>query len=135
MVTAVSGNTLTLEDPLVWSYNLNPRLKALVVRGMRWSGIEDLTVSGDASYTGYMISYWSSYASWVKNVELTGGKSNAMLSLYRSLRTEIRDSYLHDTLSTTDGYGILTFLDRVATAPEPRGLQSRIIFLKVCGTP
>ena len=75
---------------------------------MKYSGVEDLTIDVDASYTGMMIYYWYTYASWVKNVELAGGDGNQMIYLYDGLRNEVRDCYLHDTDSTTDGYGILT---------------------------
>lgn len=75
MVTAVNGNILILEDPLVWNFSLNPRFKADTSRGMRWSGIEDMTITADALYAGYMVQFWNTYATWVKNVEMSGGKA------------------------------------------------------------
>ncbi len=71
MVTAVDGTTIRFEDPLVWSFTLNPRCRPSRRRGMSWCGVEDLTITAGSSYRGGMIKYWHAYASWVKNVETT----------------------------------------------------------------
>jgi hypothetical protein len=75
---------------------------------MSWSGVENLTVSADESYSGSMIQFWNTYASWIRHVETAWGNGNEHIFLYGCLRNEVRDSYIHDTYSTTDGYGILT---------------------------
>jgi hypothetical protein len=108
MVTGVSGNTLQLEDPLVWDFNVNPRLKPETLRGMRWSGIEDLTITADSSFGGEFIQLWKTYATWIKNVETAWGNGNSHIQLHSCLRSDVRDCYIHDTFSTSDGYGILT---------------------------
>jgi peptidoglycan hydrolase-like protein with peptidoglycan-binding domain len=107
MVTAVNGSTVTFEDPLIWDFTLNPRFKYNLYSMVKRSGIEDLTIDADASYSGSMIKFTYTYATWVKNVELKGGTGNDMVGLYVTLRNEIRDSYFHDSFSTSDGYGIL----------------------------
>ena len=55
-----------------------------------------------------MIQFWNTYASWIRHVETAWGNGNEHIFIYGCLRNEIRDSYIHDTYSTTDGYGILT---------------------------
>jgi hypothetical protein len=49
MVTAVEGTTVRFEDPLVWTFNLNPRCRPARGRCMRWCGIEDLTITAGSS--------------------------------------------------------------------------------------
>lgn len=118
MVTAVNGTTIQFEDPLVWNFTLNPRCKHEVPgRGMSWSGVEDLTISADSTYGGGMIQFWNAYACWIKHVETAWGNGNEHIFLYGDLRCEVRECYIHDTYSTTDGYGILT----VAGYGGPRG--------------
>ncbi len=110
IVTAVNGNTIEFEDPLVWSFTLNPRFRIQNLPGMRWCGVEDLTVRADETYGGSMIQFWNAYASWIRNVETAWGNGNEHIFLFGSLRCEVRDSYVHDTHSTTDGYGIVTMM-------------------------
>jgi hypothetical protein len=75
---------------------------------MSWSGVEDLTISADSTYGGGMIQFWNAYASWIKNVETAWGNGNEHIFLYGCLRCDVRECYIHDTYSTTDGYGIET---------------------------
>lgn len=108
MVTAVNGTTIQIEDPLVWDFTLNPRFRYGIVPGMKWSGVEDLTIRADSLYDGGMIKFNTSYACWIKNVEMDGGNGNEDIYLYGDLRSEVSGCYIHDSYSTTDGYGILT---------------------------
>jgi hypothetical protein len=108
MVTAVDGSTVEFEDPLVWSFTLNPRCRPAVGRGVTRCGVEDLTITGGPGYGGSMIQFWNAYASWIKGVETAWGNGNEHIYLYGDLRCEVRDSFIHDTYSTTDGYGIVT---------------------------
>jgi hypothetical protein len=118
IVTAVNGSTAEFEDPLVWDFTLDPRCKHEVPgRGMSWCGVEDLTISADSTYGGSMIQFWNAYASWVKNVETAWGNGNEHIFLWGCLRCDIRECYIHDTYSTTDGYGIVT----MAGYGGPRG--------------
>lgn len=111
LVTSVSGNTITIEDPLVWDYTISPQLKYTSNYGMRKSGVEDLTIRVAPAYDGNMLKYWYAYASWIKNVETIGGDTNAHINLMFDLRNEVRDSYIHDSTSYSDGYGIETLAD------------------------
>ncbi len=108
MVTAVNGNTISFEDPLIWDFTNNPRFKYSLYPIVRLVGIEDLSIKPNSSYGGTMINYAYGYGLWVKNVELSGGIGNSMINITMVLRSEIRDSYIHDSLSSSDGYGILT---------------------------
>lgn len=108
MLTGVSGNAVQLEDPLVWTLSLNPRFRYMPNQGLRWSGVEDLTIEAGSTYGGSMIQFWNAYASWIKGVETAWGNGNEHIFLYGCLRCEIRNCYIHDTYSTTDGYGVLT---------------------------
>jgi hypothetical protein len=111
IVTAVNGTTISFQDPLVWDFTLNPRLKYWN-GGMRFGGVENLTISADAANGARELVLFSrSYASWIKNVETVGGDNNSHIALMAALRTEIRDSYIHDSYSTADGYGIQTFFN------------------------
>jgi chitodextrinase len=122
MVTAVNGNTVEIEDPLVWTFDKNPRFRSAKSQGVSWIGIEDLTITADASRSGSMIQFSNAYASWIKNVETAWGNGNCHIYLYSCLRCEVRDSYIHDTHSTTDGYGILTMMGYGSgTGGTPRG--------------
>jgi hypothetical protein len=97
-----------IEDPLVWDFSIQPRVRPYLSRGVESCGVEDLTIAAGASYGGSMIQFWNAYGSWIKNVETAWGNGNEHIYLFGSLRCEVRDSYIHDTHSTTDGYGIVT---------------------------
>ncbi len=105
MVTSVSGNTVELEDPLVWNFSRNPQLRFHSQECMRWCGIEDLTIKADTEFRFHLIRLWNTYAFWIRNIETIGGKyftdgsDTVHVSLYGCLRSELRDSYLHDAPS------------------------------------
>ena len=63
-----AGATIRFEDPLVWGFTLNPRCRPSRGQGMRWCGVEDLTISAGATYSGSVIRFCDAYASWIKNV-------------------------------------------------------------------
>jgi hypothetical protein len=104
----VTGTTIEFEDPLVWGFDLDPRCRYQTNPGITWTGVEDLTIRAGPTYGGSMIQLWNAYASWIRNVETAWGNGNEHVFLYGCLRCEVRDSYIHDTHSTTDGYGIMT---------------------------
>ena len=108
LVTAVNGTTVQFEDPLVWGFDKSPRCRAQVGQHMAWCGVEDLTLTAGSGYSGSMIQFWNAYASWIKNVETAWGNGNEHIFLFGNLRCEVRDCYVHDTYSTTDGYGVMT---------------------------
>ncbi len=104
----VATKTLHLEDPLMWDFTRSPGYRFYILPQLQYSGIEDLTIQAGSSYDGSMIMVWNAYAFWIKNVETAWGNGNEHIFLYGNLRTEVRDSYFHDTYSTTDGYGLTT---------------------------
>jgi hypothetical protein len=130
-ITAISGNTLFLKDPLVkdfllWRspqvWRVVPNDNRSVFLGNRWSGIENIAVAGGNNQWGFpggTISFsYMSYA-WAKNVEADGsrgsdpahpGKDGYNIGLGRCYRCVIRDSYVHDSRDENPGgqaYGIV----------------------------
>jgi hypothetical protein len=129
-IVAISGNTLTLRDPLnvdFFSWR-SPQVWRVVAKdnksnflGNRWSGIENIAVAGGNNQWGFpggtiAFSYMS-YA-WAKNVEADGSRSDAAhpgkdgynIGLGRCYRCEVRDSYVHDSRDENPGgqaYGIV----------------------------
>jgi len=129
-ITAISGNTLTLKDPLVKDFfasrsaqvwRVVPKDNRSVFLGNRWSGIENIAVAGGNNQWGFpggsiAFSYMS-YA-WAKNVEADGsrfdaahpGKNGYNIGLGRCYRCVVRDSYVHDSADENPGgqaYGIV----------------------------
>jgi hypothetical protein len=129
-ITAISGNTLYLKEPLTKDFMLSrsPQVWRMVARdnrsvflGNRWSGIENIAVAGGNNQWGFpggtiAFSYMS-YA-WAKNVEADGsrgsdsahpGKDGYNIGLGRCYRCVIRDSYVHESRDQNPGgqaYGI-----------------------------
>jgi hypothetical protein len=129
-IIAISGNTLTLKDPLVKDFFTSRSAQVWrtvakdnrsVFLGNRWSGIENIAVAGGNNQWGFpggsiAFSYMS-YA-WAKNVEADGarggdsahpGKDGYNIGLGRCYRCVIRDSYAHDSRDENPGgqaYGI-----------------------------
>jgi hypothetical protein len=120
-VASKSGNTLTLTGPLHLAFPLarSPQVfKTATARsgepGTRYSGIEDLYVSGG---TNNMIGMVNTAYCWVRNIESDGrpsdgnhGMTGAHIQLIHAFRSEIRDSYFHHATSINAGggaYGIV----------------------------
>jgi hypothetical protein len=120
-VTAVSGNDLTLKDPV--HHTFPAAFSPQVVRRPRsafttWAGVEDLYVTGGTGRGGLIGMGQCAYC-WVKGVEANGryvlnDRMNAGgtfgISAAFSYRVVIRDSYVHDAdyyAQSTDSYGIV----------------------------
>ena len=118
-VKAVTGATVTLNIPLLWtlSSSLSPEATLVNARSMvRWAGIEDLTISETYPATEFMIEMDGAQYSWLKNVEIKRIKRRAVW-LIESLQNEIRLCYFHDGIGgfgRDRGYGVLA--DNYATA-------------------
>ena len=130
-IVAISGNTLTLKDPLVkdffpWRsaqvWRVVPKNNTSVSLGNRWSGIENIAVAGGNNQWGFpggTIAFSYMAYSWAKNVEADGsrgsgsaspGKYGYNIGLGRCYRCEVRDSYVHDSRDENPGgqaYGIV----------------------------
>jgi hypothetical protein len=131
-ITAISGNTLTIRDPLYIDFPLSmspqvwrtiPLNTASIPVGNRWDGIENIAVAGGNNNWGFpggtvMFSYMA--YSWAKGVEADGekwtndpsrpGKYGYNLGLGRTYRCVIRESYVHGSADENPGgqaYGIV----------------------------
>jgi len=95
VITAISGNTLTLRNPLVWNFNAGtPRVKFTFTNTKR-SGVEDLKIdhSGTSGCTNFMIQYCDSC--WVKGVE-SANPAGYHFTILGTVNGEFRDSFVHD---------------------------------------
>ena len=118
-ITSVSGNSVSFNIPLAWSYT-NPALSPAVVFAdsstiLRWAGAEDLklVIPGNANFDSqFDVEFTGVQYSWLKNVELTDVYQRAVWFV-EALQNEIRDSYIHGpalhsspTCGRAYGYGI-----------------------------
>jgi hypothetical protein len=115
-VASKSGNTLTLSGPLHLAFPLarSPQVfKTATARpgepGTRYSGIEDLYVSGG---TNNSIVFVNTAYCWARNIESDGrhvdanhGMTGIHIQLLHAFRCEIRDSYFHHANSINAGGG------------------------------
>jgi len=115
-VASKSGNTLTLTGPLHLAFPLaqSPQVfKTATARsgepGTRYSGIEDLYVSGG---TNNNIGFVNTAYCWAFNIESDGrpvdsnhGMTGAHIHLVHAFRNEIRDSYFHHATVINQGGG------------------------------
>jgi hypothetical protein len=95
VITAISGNTLTLRNPLVWNFNAGtPRVK-YTFTNTKMSGVEDLKIdhSGTSGCTNFMIQYCDSC--WVKGVE-SANPAGYHFTILGTVNGEFRDSFVHD---------------------------------------
>jgi hypothetical protein len=96
VVSAVSGNTLTLRNPLIWDFSSgSPKVK-WTFANTKNSGVEDMKLdhSGSGSCSNFDIQYCDSC--WVKGLESStaGGYHFVILG---TVNGEFRDSFVHDT--------------------------------------
>ena len=109
IVTAKSGNTISFNPPLVTTFEavLNPLCTRQNETGLRFSGIEDMTMT--APNVKNIIWFDSTYACWARNVEFVGC-DEASIWITSSLRFEMRQCHGRDTRSTNQaGYGIYLY--------------------------
>ncbi|AKU89850.1 glycosyl hydrolase family 28-related protein [Vulgatibacter incomptus] len=114
-IVGIQGNTLELSTPLRLPYFKSNRAQVVrfsggeqdgpVVPTKKWSGVEDLYVSGGEQ--GNVIFTAASY-SWAKNIESdrSSGSSVAFMSTFRCV---LRDSFVHSTVDPNPGgagYGL-----------------------------
>jgi len=119
-VTARSGDTLTLRDPLHLAFEAARRpqvFKTVSVEpsdglGTRYAGLEDLTVTGGSNDNIQLVN--AAYC-WVRNVESDGalvpgdaarpGTLGRHVQLLHAYRCVIRDSYVHHARQIVNGGG------------------------------
>ncbi len=111
-ITAINGNTLTLEHPL--HMNFKTSLTAQAVYYSRagwdradWAGVEDLRTS-HAVGTKCNVYFNLAYKCWAKHVEMDNMIGSAV-GMEVCCNCEVRDCYIHDTAYPEpggNGYGI-----------------------------
>lgn len=142
-ITAISGNTLTIKDPLYIDFPLArspqvwrtvPLNTASVPVGNRWSGIEDIAVAGGNNLWGFpggTIAFSYMAYAWAKGVEADGekwsgdpahpGKYGYNIGLGRCYRCVVRESYSHGSTDINPGgqaYGIVIGVGTSASLVE-----------------
>ncbi len=106
-----SGNTLTLENPLYYTFDTAPQIQVIdgFVEGV---GIEDLYIQQMTPSGGSTDSIQLSYCAgcWVKNVKSYMARGTHVRMQY-SYQSEIRDAYFNDAYNHDSGagYGIFFF--------------------------
>jgi len=114
-VSAVSDDTLTIDEPLRLDYHLsfNPRVRP--VRAVERAGVERLRITRrDRSETDMIVLRYSAF-SWVREIESEYAYRRHVMAS-GSYRCEIRDSYFHRAGDYGDGgrgYGV-TLNDRTS---------------------
>src|SRR5688572_7368772 len=131
-ITAISGNTLTLKEPLYLDfpvslasqvYKVVPANTSSSNLGTRWVGLEDIAVAGGNNQWGFpggSIAFSYAAYAWAKNVEADGdrvqgdpsrpGKYGYNIGLGRCYRCVVRESYAHGSADINPGgqaYGIV----------------------------
>jgi len=96
IVTAVEGNEIAIEPPLVFDFSADPHLTVLTQAG-RFHGVEDLSIerSGASGLKGtYFLQ--QCYGCWLRNVESHVPPAYHIVAT-NTLRCEARDMYLDDS--------------------------------------
>jgi hypothetical protein len=96
LVTAISGNTLTVTPPLIWTFSQNPVVLISFVGLERYAGLEDMKIDHEGSADGVSFMIDQCYGCWVKGIHSwkPGGYHTYILD---SLNGEIRDSFFADS--------------------------------------
>jgi hypothetical protein len=108
IVIAVAGAQLDFAPPLAYGFSdvLNPRWKYSMGDSMSFSGIEDLTLeAGPDNQTANNTWLDTTYGCWIRRVD-SFNCMNVHFFWTNGLRNEIRDSYMHETSTDNEGYGI-----------------------------
>ncbi len=112
-VTAVNGNTLTLERPLYFDYNTSP--KAYKLSMVENVGLEDLRLQSTASSgTGLLyknVNIQSCSNCWVKNVQSDMAVDRSHIYLSDVYGSEIRNNYLNDGYNHNSGATYSVYLE------------------------
>jgi Pectate lyase superfamily protein len=118
-ITAINGNVLTIDPRIHLGFTVAQHAQVFKPdRTLKYAGVEDLYVTGG---TVGNIEFMSAAYSWVKGVESDGtvsqnpasdgwpgegnGMTGAHLSVNRSFRVVVRDSYFHHATHVVQGGG------------------------------
>ena len=106
-VTAVNGNTITFNTPLHTTFTVanSAQVTRYQAPFLRMAGIEDLFVWGGegGDFHGNIPVNNCAYC-WVKNVEATWSVGTD-IGFYSTFRSELRDSFIHETSNPDPGGG------------------------------
>ncbi|MEK7635600.1 MAG: glycosyl hydrolase family 28-related protein [Patescibacteria group bacterium] len=112
-VIGKNGNIITVNPPLYAAYGTMSSPQFSVIKSSDIAkdiGIEDMTIDNgvappNGAYT--MVHVTAGRNIWMKNLEMSNAASRFIWTRYGSLYNELRDSYLHDSLTfTSSNYGI-----------------------------
>lgn len=143
-ITAISGNTITIKDPLYIDFPLStspqvwrtvPLNTGSIPVGNRWDGIENIAVAGGNNMWGFpggTVNFSYMAYSWAKGIEADGerwnpfnpahpGKYGYNIGLGRCYRCVVRDSYVHGSTDENPGgqaYGIVVGVGSSASLVE-----------------
>jgi PKD repeat protein len=107
-VAAINGNTITIDPPLTYDFS-STRSPQIFWWGapLVGTGIENLRIDGTSGAAANNFGFLFAYGCWAKNVESIGGDFAHFRAL-RSMRCELRDSYIHMSKgSGNQSYGSL----------------------------
>ncbi len=116
-VTAKSGNTLTLEQGLLWNFTptYHPQVMKSGLEG-QYIGIEDLYITSHDASIGKNFDYHYCAYCWMKNVE-TARVNQIHHYSTKTYRNEFRDNYFHHVRCYTGNYGYaMAFQGHVTSA-------------------
>jgi len=104
-VTAVSGNTVTFATPLHYTFTVanQAQLSVYAQPVMYGIGVENIFFFGGmgGDYQGNISMNLCAYC-WIKNVEAFWSVGSS-IGLYGTYRSEVRDSYIHETPDPNPG--------------------------------
>lgn len=104
-IAAVDGNVITFTSPLHIAYPVSKVSQLVRYTGLsvhtKWSGVEDLTLTGG---TAGNLKMTTTAHSWAKNIECTQF-GNPCVDITEAFRVELRDSYIHHANNPVPGGG------------------------------
>ena len=114
-MTNISGNDITINRPLYYTYNPSMNIKATALYGgsagkVSDAGIEDLYIERTSASDTDTINFTFAVNCWIKNIEsYNAGRWHVRLR--QSYACEVRDSYFHHafTYGGDHGYGVGLF--------------------------
>jgi hypothetical protein len=100
-IASISGNTITFTTPFHITYRTNHHAQVSPYGNsfVTFAGVEDLTMEGGSEGC---LTFSQTAKSWAKHVECKRWHGRG-IKVYNSFKNEIRDSYIHDTISPRPG--------------------------------
>jgi hypothetical protein len=126
-VTGVSGNTVTFDTPLHITFTVSNQAQLTPYTGfLREVGLENLFVFGGmgGDHNGNINVNDCAYC-WVKNVESTYSIGTG-IGFYSTFRSELRDSFTHDSGNPDPGGG--GYLSGINTAASDNLFENNIMW-------